>query len=99
MQQMQRTATGASTSTSISAAPRSLRSSSRAGVVVAIAAPEKAADTIGDKSGLKYLGEVGRANALAATKNKFEKVKVEKCGSTAWTEVSRRARRCGGPKF
>ncbi|GBF96637.1 hypothetical protein Rsub_09383 [Raphidocelis subcapitata] len=38
-------------------------------------------------SGLQYLSEAAKERALAATKNKFEKVKAEKCGSTSWTEV------------
>eukprot|EP00879_Flechtneria_rotunda_P025802 GHRR01027449.1.p1 GENE.GHRR01027449.1~~GHRR01027449.1.p1 ORF type:complete len:215 (+),score=51.67 GHRR01027449.1:289-933(+) len=38
-------------------------------------------------SGLKHLSDEARARATAKKVSKFEKVKVEKCGSTMWTEV------------
>jgi ferredoxin-nitrite reductase len=38
-------------------------------------------------SGLKHLPEEARARASDKKANKFEKVKVEKCGSSMWTEV------------
>lgn len=51
------------------------------------AAPGQAADGISEHSGLKHLPEAARARALDRKANKFEKVKVEKCGSQAWTDV------------
>lgn len=57
----------------------------RSVVVLATAAPplpEVKAD-----SGLKHLTDAARARALDKKANKFEKVKVEKCGSKAWTDV------------
>jgi ferredoxin-nitrite reductase len=40
-----------------------------------------------EASGLKHLPEAARAKALDKKANKFEKVKVEKCGSSAWSDV------------
>lgn len=40
-----------------------------------------------EKSGLKYLSEAAKERALDKKANKFEKVKVKKCGSQMWTEV------------
>ncbi|GFR51551.1 hypothetical protein Agub_g13970 [Astrephomene gubernaculifera] len=53
------------------------------------ASPAPAVPTVGisERSGLKHLPEPARARALDRKANKFEKIKVEKCGSTAWTEV------------
>lgn len=45
------------------------------------------ADGIPPHSGLKHLSEAARARAQDRKANKFEKVKVEKCGSNAWTDV------------
>lgn len=39
------------------------------------------------KSGLKHLPESAREKATDKKANKFEKVKVAKCGSEMWTEV------------
>ena len=39
------------------------------------------------RSGLKYLSDAARERATAKKANKFEKVKVQKCGSRMWTEV------------
>lgn len=39
------------------------------------------------KSGLRYLADSGRLNALEKKANKFEKIKNTKCGSEIWTEV------------
>ena len=44
-------------------------------------------DSVEDFSGLKYLPESAREKALDRKANKFEKVKVQKCGSKMWTEV------------
>lgn len=56
--------------------------------VVAPTAPGTAqADGIPPHSGLKHLPEAARARAQDRKANKFEKVKVEKCGSNAWTDV------------
>jgi hypothetical protein len=38
-------------------------------------------------SGLKHLPAEARERATAKNANKFEKTKVEKCGSKLWTEV------------
>lgn len=46
-----------------------------------------AADVDLELSGLKHLPEAAREKALDKSANKFEKVKVEKCGSNMWTEV------------
>lgn len=50
----------------------------------AVSAPE---DLDLEISGLKYLPEEARARALDRKANKFEKVKVKKCGSKAWEDV------------
>ncbi|KAG2489125.1 hypothetical protein HYH03_012351 [Edaphochlamys debaryana] len=42
---------------------------------------------VSEHSGLKHLSEAARTRALDKKANKFEKVKVEKCGSRAWTDV------------
>jgi ferredoxin-nitrite reductase len=57
--------------------------------VNAAAAVEPATDAAAtaDRSGLRFLPEAARARATDRKANKFEKTKVEKCGSTAWTEV------------
>ncbi|GIL76708.1 hypothetical protein Vretimale_8819 [Volvox reticuliferus] len=58
--------------------------------VFAAAAPSAPAQSTGDiseHSGLKHLPEAARTRALDRKANKFEKVKVEKCGSRAWTDV------------
>ncbi|PNH10821.1 Ferredoxin--nitrite reductase, chloroplastic [Tetrabaena socialis] len=72
-------------------APRTAvrRSRSSAVRVLATAAPvaPAQADAIADRSGLKHLSEAARTRATDKKANKFEKVKVEKCGSTAWTDV------------
>lgn len=47
--------------------------------------PEKTLNL--DVSGLKHLSPEARERALDRKANKFEKVKVEKCGSKMWTEV------------
>eukprot|EP01024_Parvocaulis_polyphysoides_P010156 TRINITY_DN13366_c0_g4_i1.p1 TRINITY_DN13366_c0_g4~~TRINITY_DN13366_c0_g4_i1.p1 ORF type:complete len:585 (-),score=105.05 TRINITY_DN13366_c0_g4_i1:516-2270(-) len=52
--------------------------------VNAVSAPE---DLDLEISGLKYLPEEARARALDRKANKFEKVKVKKCGSKAWEDV------------
>lgn len=46
-----------------------------------------AADVDMEKSGLKHLPEAAREKAQDKKANKFEKVKVAKCGSQMWTEV------------
>lgn len=48
---------------------------------------EPSTDAATDKSGLRYLPEAAKTKATDRKANKFEKTKVEKCGSTAWTEV------------
>eukprot|EP01026_Neomeris_dumetosa_P084590 TRINITY_DN993_c0_g2_i1.p1 TRINITY_DN993_c0_g2~~TRINITY_DN993_c0_g2_i1.p1 ORF type:complete len:603 (+),score=82.85 TRINITY_DN993_c0_g2_i1:158-1966(+) len=53
-------------------------------LVSAIAAPE-GVDL--EASGLKYLTEEAKVKALDKKANKFEKVKVKKCGSKAWDDV------------
>lgn len=58
------------------------------GVITHAAAPE--VDLA--KSGLKYLPEEARVRAQDRKANKFEKVKVEKCGSNMWTEVGELAK-------
>ena len=40
-----------------------------------------------DVSGLRYLSDGARERATHPKANKFEKVKVKKCGSRMWTEV------------
>ncbi|GLC36087.1 hypothetical protein PLESTB_001382100 [Pleodorina starrii] len=50
-------------------------------------APATLAEGISEHSGLKHLPEAARTRALDRKANKFEKVKVEKCGSRAWTDV------------
>jgi ferredoxin-nitrite reductase len=40
-----------------------------------------------DISGLKHLSDDARLKAIDKKANKFEKIKVEKCGSHMWTEV------------
>ncbi|KXZ49557.1 hypothetical protein GPECTOR_20g411 [Gonium pectorale] len=51
------------------------------------APPPHPLDGFKEHSGLKYLPEAARTRALDKKANKFEKVKVEKCGSRAWTDV------------
>jgi hypothetical protein len=48
---------------------------------------EPSTDAATDKSGLRFLTDAAKARATDRKANKFEKTKVEKCGSTAWTEV------------
>ncbi len=48
---------------------------------------EPSTDAATNKSGLRYLPEAAKTRATDRKANKFEKTKVEKCGSTAWTEV------------
>jgi len=63
------------------AAPR--RAASRAASLPpAVADPELPAS-----SGLRFLPEAARARALDKKANKFERVKAQKCGSTAWEDV------------
>nr|CAA70137.1 nitrite reductase [Chlamydomonas reinhardtii] len=50
-------------------------------------APLPLPDGVGEHSGLKHLPEAARTRALDKKANKFEKVKVEKCGSRAWNDV------------
>lgn len=40
-----------------------------------------------DVSGLRHLSESARERASHPKANKFEKVKVKKCGSRLWTEI------------
>ena len=62
------------------------RAGRRAVRVLATAAPPLP-DVNFETSGLKHLPEAARAKALDKKANKFEKVKVEKCGSSAWSDV------------
>jgi hypothetical protein len=49
--------------------------------------PAQADPALPATSGLRYLPQDARDRAQDKKANKFEKVKVEKCGSTAWQEV------------
>ncbi|GMH42870.1 hypothetical protein BSKO_10789 [Bryopsis sp. KO-2023] len=71
-------------STGLSVRSSGSRRSPRLGVVRCAATPVE----VDEKSGLKHLSEAARERATAKKANKFEKVKVKKCGSTMWTEVT-----------
>eukprot|EP01025_Chloroclados_australasicus_P007920 TRINITY_DN1269_c0_g1_i2.p1 TRINITY_DN1269_c0_g1~~TRINITY_DN1269_c0_g1_i2.p1 ORF type:complete len:589 (-),score=63.39 TRINITY_DN1269_c0_g1_i2:316-2082(-) len=57
--------------------------------IIATSAPEKTTSDGIDMeiSGLKYLSEEARVRAQDRKANKFEKVKVQKCGSRMWEDV------------
>ncbi|CAD7698917.1 unnamed protein product [Ostreobium quekettii] len=51
------------------------------------AAVESPSEVDLETSGLRHLPQAARDRALAKNANKFEKVKVAKCGSRMWTEI------------
>lgn len=58
-----------------------------------VASVETPSTTQGETvSGLQYLSEAAKQRATDKKATKFEKVKVEKCGSNMWTEVHELAR-------